>query len=168
MKRKRDATTATKSKKTKTHSILLNLHAAQKAALKEAAQALQLTESAYLRRALGITLRLDAFTTESAPYQAWFRDGVGEVFAAANLAATTAQALLALTRERLIQEAMDKEHLSQDLAQTQVDLTLEDVLTAGRLVLADPDTQAEYRSLAECATPDATFWEEVDHGREED
>ena len=151
-----------------TQSLLLRLPAQQRAALKDAAQAMDLSESAYLRRALNITLRLDAFTTEPTPYHAWFRDGLSEVFAAANLAAASTQALLVLARERMMREAMDRERLPKPLAQEQVDLALENALTAGLAALADPDTQVAYRTVVEEVEPDEQFWAEVDHGRKEE
>ena len=159
---------ASKSKVEPIERRTLRVSPAEAAALTQAAGALGISENAYLRRALSITLRLDAFTSEPTPYHAWFRDGLSEVFAAANLAAASTQALLALARERMMREAMDRERLSETLAQEQVNLALEDAMTAGRMALADPDTQAAYRTVVEAAEPDETFWDEVDHGRKDE
>ena len=84
-----------------TQPILVRLTSAQRAALKDAAASGHLTESAYLRRALSIALRLDAMTEESAAYQTWLRDGLADLYAAANAAATLSHAALSALLDHL-------------------------------------------------------------------
>ncbi len=144
--------------------ILLHLTPQQRAALKDAAQAMHLSESAYLRRALSITLRLDAFTEEPTVYQSWFRQGLADLFAAANLAAVTGQALVSLQRARMVQAA-EAQGMPQALAEADADTAIEAALVAARDVLATPEIRAIYGSLVPNAEPDDAFWEEVDHGR---
>ena len=84
-----------------TQPLLVRLTTAQRAALKDAAANAHCTESAYLRRALSITLRLDAMTEETAAYQTWLRDGLADLYAAANAAATLSHAALAALMDHL-------------------------------------------------------------------
>ena len=84
-----------------TQPILVRLTTAQRAALKDAAANAHCTESAYLRRALSITLRLDVMTEESAAYQTWLRDGLADLYAAANAAATLSHASLSALLDHL-------------------------------------------------------------------
>lgn len=158
---------ASRTRTQEARPLLLRLPARQRAALKEAAQAMGLTESAYLRRALSVVLRLDAFTSEPPLYQQWFHDGLRDLFAAANLAAVTSQALLALTRERMVREAQS-ETMPQCLAQEEAETAIAAAMAAGREGLADPEVRAAYGSLVpEPDSGDETFWREVDHGRPE-
>lgn len=146
--------------------LLLRLGPAQRAALREAAGAMGVTESAYLRRALSVVLRLDAFTSEPPLYQQWFRQGLADLYVAANLVAVTAQALLSLERERRIESA-EVRGLSTPLATEEADAAIATAMAAGREVLVDPEIRAVYRALVpEPAVDDETFWQEVDHGRE--
>ena len=151
-----------KSDRTNRHN--LRLTKAESAALTEAAKAMDLTENAYLRRALHIVLRLDAFTEEPTVYQSWFRQGLADLFAAANLAAVTGQALVSLQRARMVQAA-EAQGMPQALAEADADTAIEAALVAARDVLATPEIRAIYGSLVPKAEPDDAFWEEVDHGR---
>lgn len=154
-----------KRKTQEARPLLLRLPARQRAALKEAAQAMNLTESAYLRRALGVALRLDALTSEPPLYQSWFREGLRDLYAAANCAAVTAQALLVLERERLTREA-STQGVPGDLAQEETRLAIERAITEGRDVLGDLNVRYAFASLVPVGEPDETFWREVDHGRD--
>ena len=144
--------------------ILLHLTPQQRAALKDAAQAMQLSESAYLRRALSITLRLDAFTEEPIVYQSWFREGLADLFAAANLAAVTGQALVSLQRARMV-EAAEAQGMPPALSEAEAAAAIETAIYAAWEALAAPEVRAAYGSLVPAAEPDDAFWEEVDHGR---
>lgn len=149
----------------KTIRRTLRLTPEETAALTQAAGAMSLSENAYLRRALAITLRLDAFTSEPAPYQTWFQDGLRDLYAAANLAAVTGQALLALERERLTREARTR-GVPGDLAQEETRLAIERAITEGRDALADPEVRYAFASLVPVGEPDETFWREADQGRD--
>ncbi len=143
----------------------LRLTPEEAAALTQAAGGLGLSENAYLRRALSITLRLDAFTEEPTVYQSWFRQGLADLFAAANLAAVTGQALVSLQRARMVQAA-EAQGMPQVFAEAEADTAIEAALVAARDVLATPEIRAIYGSLVPNAEPDDAFWEEVDHGRQ--
>ncbi len=137
---------ASRTRTQEARPLLLRLPARQRAALKEAAQAMGLTESAYLRRALSVVLRLDAFTSEPPLYQQWFHDGLRDLFAAANLAAVTAQALLALARDQMVREAQ-AQTMPQVLAEEQAENAIAVAMAAGREGLVEPGVRATYGSL---------------------
>ena len=127
--------------------ILLNLSASQRAALKAAADAQNTTESAYLRRALSITLRLDAFAEEPAAYQTWLRDGLSDLFAAANASAVLSYAIL--SRLSASSEDAGREELSHLLAQA-------------REAIPALDTAIPWHSTADIDGPEFTeFWTQV-------
>lgn len=150
-----------KSDRTERHN--LRLTKAESAALTEAAKAMDLTENGYLRRALHIVLRLDAFTSEPAVYQSWFRGGLNDLFASANAAAVLSQAILCFLFGRFPEvDLADRE--SADRTQAMAYL-----IAQARDRLSDPETLQAFAHLM--PPPDdggETFWQEVDHGRKDE
>lgn len=134
--------------------ILLNLTANQRAALKAAADAQNTTESAYLRRALSITLRLDAITEEPSAYQTWLKDGLQDLFAAANASAVLSHATLSalwafLERDGEMPDQAHREELSHLLAQA-------------RTAIPSLDTAIPWHADSDIEGPEyADFWAQV-------
>jgi len=150
-----------KSDRTERHN--LRLTKAESAALTEAAQAMNLTGNAYLRRALHMVLRLDAFTEEPTGYQAWFRDGLSDLFASANAAAVLSQAILCLLLGRFPDvDLADRENTERTQAMAYL-------IAHARDILNDRETlQAFAHLLPPPDEGDDTFWQEVDHGRKDE
>jgi len=141
----------------------LRLSKAEAAALTQAADAMNLTENGYLRRALGIALRLDAFTSEPAMYQSWFRGGLNDLFASANAAAVLSQAILCFLLGRFPEVALaDRENAERTQAMAYL-------IAQARDMLSDRETlQAFARLMPPPDEGDDTFWQEVDHGRKDE
>lgn len=137
-----------------TKPILLNLNANQRAALKAAADAQNTTESAYLRRALSITLRLDAFAEEPPAYQTWLKDGLADLFAAANASAALSYAALStlwsfLEHDDEVPDQARREALAHRLAEA-------------RTAIPALDTAIPWHSTADIEGPEYTeFWAQV-------
>lgn len=138
----------------------LRLSKAEAAALTQAADAMNLTENGYLRRALGIALRLDAFTSEPAMYQSWFRGGLNDLFASANAAAVLSQAILCFLLDRFP---------DIDLADRERTQAMAYLIAQARDILSDRETlQAFAHLMPPPDEGDDTFWQEVDHGRKDE
>jgi len=134
-----------------TKPILLNLTAGQRAALKAAAAAQNTTESAYLRRALTMALRLDALTEEPAAYQTWLKDGLSDLFAAANASAVLSHATLSALWAFLERDP-DQAHREE----------LSHLLEQARETIPSLDTAIPWHSAADIEGPEYTeFWTQV-------
>ncbi len=132
-------------------TLLLRLQPAQRAALKEAAQAMGLTESAYLRRALQMALRLDAFAEEPIAYQNWLRDGLSDLFAAAQASAVLSHAIL--SHLLASSAAGGREGEGEELSY---------LLSQAREAIPSLDTAIPWHSAAAIEGPEfAEFWTQV-------
>ncbi len=125
----------------------LRLTQAEAAALTQAADEKHLTENSYLRRALQTALRLDAFAEEPTAYQTWLRDGLSDLFAAANASAVLSHVILS----RLLAS-------SDDASREEMD----HLLAIARESLPGLDTAIPWHSAADIEGPEYTeFWSQV-------